>query len=116
MEVDKMTTPVFYQKPMYVTVTEYTYNVIQHDIAVFQINNNKLLNTIVQNLCGESSADYLYQHESYQSFIETFAGGFIYKLAEAIYSATFGVLSVYMTYSITISPGLILSKANNPFL
>lgn len=65
-----MTTPVFYQKPMYVTVTEYTYNVIQHDIAVFQINNNKLLNTIVQNLCGESSADYLYQHESYQSFIE----------------------------------------------
>ena len=53
---------------------------------------------------------------AYQSFIETFAGGFIYKLAEAIYSATFGVLSVYMTYSITISPGLILSKANNPFL
>ncbi len=40
---------------------------------------------------------------AYQSFIETFAGGFIYKLAEAIYSATFGVLSVYMTYSITIS-------------
>ncbi len=45
-----MTAPVFYQKPMYVTVTEFTYNVIQHDIAVFQINNNKLLNTIVHNL------------------------------------------------------------------
>ena len=65
-----MTMPVFYQKPMYVTVTEFTFNVIQHDIAVFQINNNKLLNTIVQNLSGESSADYLYQHESYQSLIE----------------------------------------------
>ena len=65
-----MTMPVFYQKPMYVTVTEFTFNVIQRDIAVFQINNNKLLNTIVQNLSGESSADYLYQHESYQSLIE----------------------------------------------
>lgn len=65
-----MTMPVFYQKPMYVTVTEFTFNVIQHDIAAFQINNNKLLNTIVQNLSGESSADYLYQHESYQSLIE----------------------------------------------
>ncbi len=39
----------------------------------------------------------------YQDFIESFAGGFILKLSEAIYSATFGVLSVYMTYSISNS-------------
>ena len=65
-----MATLDFFQKSMNVTVTEFTHNVIQHDIAMFQINNNKLLNTIVQNLSGESSADYLYQHESYQSLIE----------------------------------------------
>lgn len=65
-----MTMPVFYQKSMNVTVTEFTFNVIQHDMAVFQINQNKILNTIVQNLSGESSADYLYQHESYQNLIE----------------------------------------------
>ena len=65
-----MTMPVFYQKSMNVTVTEFTFNVIQHDMAAFQINQNKILNTIVQNLSGESSADYLYQHESYQSLIE----------------------------------------------
>lgn len=39
--------------------------------------------------------------DAYLEFIETFAGGFILKLAEVIYSATFGVLSVYMTYSIS---------------
>lgn len=65
-----MTMPVFYQKSTNVTVTEFTFNVIQHDMAAFQINQNKILNTIVQNLSGESSADYLYQHESYQSLIE----------------------------------------------
>ena len=40
---------------------------------------------------------------AYQDFIESFAGGFILKLAEAVFSATFGVLSVYMTYSISRS-------------
>ena len=39
--------------------------------------------------------------DAYLEFIETFAGGFILKLADVIYSATFGVLSVYMTYSIS---------------
>ena len=65
-----MTMPVFYQRSMNVTVTEFTFNVIQHDMAAFQINQNKILNTIVQNLSGESSADYLYQHGSYQILIE----------------------------------------------
>ena len=65
-----MIMPVFYQKSMNVTVTEFTFNVIQHDMAAFQINQNKILNTIVQNLSGESSADYLYQHGSYQILIE----------------------------------------------
>lgn len=40
------------------------------DMAAFQINQNKILNTIVQNLSGESSADYLYQHGAYQILIE----------------------------------------------
>lgn len=65
-----MNTLIFDTKSMNVTVTDYTYNVIQHDMAVFQINQNKILNTIVRNLSGESDADYLYQHESYQSLIE----------------------------------------------
>ena len=41
--------------------------------------------------------------EAYQDFISTFAGGFILKFAEAVFSATFGVLSVYMTYYISRS-------------
>ena len=65
-----MNTLIFDTKSMNVTVTDYTYNVIQHDMAVFQINQNRILNTIVRNLSGESDADYLYQHESYQSLIE----------------------------------------------
>ena len=40
---------------------------------------------------------------AYQDFIARFAGGFILKFAEVIYSATFGVLSVYMTYSVSRS-------------
>ena len=41
--------------------------------------------------------------EAYQQFITAFAGGAFLRLAELIYSATFGVLSVYMTYSVSRS-------------
>ena len=41
--------------------------------------------------------------DEYQDFITTFANGFIYSLFDLIYSATFGVLSVYMTFSISRS-------------
>ena len=41
--------------------------------------------------------------ESYQNAIATFAGGFLLKLYDIVYSATFGVLSLYMTYSISRS-------------
>jgi len=41
--------------------------------------------------------------DTYQAFIATFAHGFIYSLFNLIYSATFGVLSVYMTFSISRS-------------
>lgn len=41
--------------------------------------------------------------DGYQTFITTFANGFIYSLFDLIYSATFGVLSVYMTFSISRS-------------
>ena len=41
--------------------------------------------------------------DGYQTFITTFAHGFIYSLFDLIYSATFGVLSVYMTFSVSRS-------------
>ena len=40
---------------------------------------------------------------AYKNFIESFAGGFIYTLFDFIYNATFGMLSVYMTFSISRS-------------
>ena len=82
-----MNTLIFDTKSMNVTVTDYTYNVIQHDMAVFQINQNRILNTIVRNLSGESDADYLYQHESYQSLIERIVDACIKKQSvEQLYS------------------------------
>ena len=40
---------------------------------------------------------------AYQSLISTLADGFFLKLFDLVYSATFGVLSLYMTYSISRS-------------
>ena len=40
---------------------------------------------------------------AYQSLIETFLDGFLLHLLDLVYSATFGVLSVYMTFSISRS-------------
>jgi cellobiose-specific phosphotransferase system component IIC len=39
----------------------------------------------------------------YQDWIATFAGGFILKLANLVNSGTFGILSGYMTYSVSRS-------------
>jgi len=39
--------------------------------------------------------------EGYQTFIQTFLDGFLLKLFDIVNSATFGVLSVYMTYAIS---------------
>ena len=39
----------------------------------------------------------------YQEFIMNFADGFVYNLFDLVYAATFGVLSVYMTFSISRS-------------
>lgn len=41
--------------------------------------------------------------EGYQQMIGRFAGGFFLELFQLIYSATFGVLSLYMTFSISRS-------------
>ena len=41
--------------------------------------------------------------DAYQNFIMEFADGFIYGLFDLIFAATFGVLSVYMTFSISRS-------------
>ncbi len=38
---------------------------------------------------------------AYQRFIAGFAGGFLLSIFQFVFSATFGVLSVYMTYSIS---------------
>ena len=40
---------------------------------------------------------------AYQTFITTFGNGFLLTLLDFVYSATFGVLSVYMTLSISRS-------------
>lgn len=39
--------------------------------------------------------------EAYQRFITSFASGFIFDLVDIIFNATFGVLSVYMTYFVS---------------
>jgi len=39
--------------------------------------------------------------EAYQTFITTLADGFFFDLFDLVYTATFGVLSLYMTYSIS---------------
>ncbi|MBP5197804.1 MAG: PTS sugar transporter subunit IIC/EAL domain-containing protein [Lachnospiraceae bacterium] len=39
--------------------------------------------------------------KAYQDFIKAFLDGFLLRMFEAIYSATFGILSVYMAYSIS---------------
>ena len=41
--------------------------------------------------------------KGYQNFITTFLGGFIAKLSDFVNKATFGVLSVYMTFFISRS-------------
>ena len=41
--------------------------------------------------------------KGYQTFIAEFANGFLYNLFDFVYSATFGVLSIYMTFSISRS-------------
>ena len=41
--------------------------------------------------------------DAYQKFIQEFANGFFYGLFDLVFSATFGVLSVYMTFSISRS-------------
>ena len=38
---------------------------------------------------------------AYLTFIQTFAGGALYKFLSSIYNATFGLLSVYMTFSVS---------------
>ena len=48
--------------------------------------------------------------EAYQKAVSAFAGGFIPNLLELIYSATFGLLSVYMTFFISRSYVKIKAK------
>ncbi|MCR5791550.1 MAG: EAL domain-containing protein [Lachnospiraceae bacterium] len=66
--------------------------------------------------------------EAYQQFMSNFLNGALYRFFEVIYGATFGVLSVYMTYSIsraymklkgshkTVKGGAILSSIVSFFI
>ena len=50
--------------------------------------------------------------EVYQNFIVDFAGGFLLNLFNIVYSATFGALSLYMTFSISRSYMRLKADAN----
>ncbi len=52
----------------------------------------------------------------YQNFINTFANGIILSFLDFIYSATFGVLSIYMTISISRSYANIKSNTSAPVI
>lgn len=51
-----------------------------------------------------------YPDSVYQNFVDTFAGGILRSFFNFIYSATFGVLSIYMTVSISRSYTRIKAK------
>ena len=51
----------------------------------------------------------------YQDFISNALGGFFLKLLEIVYKATFGVLSVYMTYSISRAYMHLKADQNAPY-
>ncbi len=46
---------------------------------------------------------YAFPNEAYITFIQTFAGGFLYQFFHAVYMGTFGLLSVYMAISFSYS-------------
>ena len=49
---------------------------------------------------------------SYQQFINNFLDGFIKQLLQTVYNATFGVLAIYTTISISLSLTNIESASN----
>ena len=74
---------------------------------------NGLVNMIPILIIGAFSLVLMYfPITAYQNFIKSFANGFIYTLFDFIYSATFGVLSVYMTFSISRSYMKIQKEKN----
>lgn len=65
----------YYQKAQTVTVTDFTYNIIQHDIwffgtDYFPLNLNKVLNLIVKNYSDRSDADFRVAFSKYQEFYD----------------------------------------------
>lgn len=63
------------QIPQTVTVSDYTYNTIMHDIYFFKtdyysLNLNKLLNLIVINYSNRSDADFRVAFSKYQEFYD----------------------------------------------
>lgn len=71
---------IFYdQKPQTVTVSDYTYNVINHDIFFFgtdysPLNINKVLNLIVNNYSDKSDADFNIAFSKYHEFYDAVKG------------------------------------------
>lgn len=50
----------------------------------------------------------------YRDFVQSFAGGFIYSFFDFIHTATFGVLSIYMTFAISRAYMHTRSETNAP--
>ena len=76
---------------------------LEHLIIVQSIRNG-LINIIPILLIGAFSLILkTFPVDAYQDAIANFAGGFILQILNIIYSATFGALSLYMTFSISRS-------------
>ena len=70
---------IYDQKPQTVTVSDYTYNVINHDIFFFgtdysPLNINKVLNLIVNNYSDKSDADFNIAFSKYHEFYDAVKG------------------------------------------
>ncbi|MBO6015663.1 MAG: PTS sugar transporter subunit IIC/EAL domain-containing protein [Lachnospiraceae bacterium] len=74
------------------------------DITIVRAVRNGLIHITPVLIIGAMALIFMtFPVEAYQQFLATFLDGFLSMFFEIIYGATFGVLSVYMTYSISRS-------------
>ena len=74
------------------------------DLTVVRAVRNGLIHIIPVLIIGAFSLILqTFPVDAYQTFISSFLDGALLKLFETVYNATFGALSVYMTFSISRS-------------
>lgn len=74
------------------------------DLTIVRVVRSGLLHIIPVLIIGAFSLILqTFPVSAYQTFISDFADGFLLRLFEIVYHATFGVLSVYMTFSVSRS-------------